>query len=133
MRVEREMMRGAGPVAVLKLLADGPMYGYQLGEALTRRSEGVLDMGQGTLYPMLYNLEAKGLVESFLQDGPSAEGGRERKYYRLTEKGKKRLATDMAQWARVAKAMAGLGVIGAEPVRLSAAGGPATTAQGGAQ
>ena len=111
MRAERELMRGAGPVAVLKLLGEGPMYGYQLGEALARRSAGVLDMGQSTLYPMLYNLEAKGLVEAFWQDGPSDEGGRERKYYRLTEKGKTRLATDMAQWEHLAKAMMRLGVI----------------------
>ena len=41
MRAERELMRGAGPVAVLKLLGEGPMYGYQLGEALARRSAGV--------------------------------------------------------------------------------------------
>ncbi|HZW06666.1 MAG TPA: PadR family transcriptional regulator [Phycisphaerales bacterium] len=122
MRIERELMRGAGPVAVLKLLADGPMYGYQLGEALARRSEGVLDLGQSTLYPMLYNLEAKGLVEPFWQDGPAEEGGRERKYYRLTDKGRTRLASDMAQWTQVAKAMAGLGVL-VEPARLATAGG----------
>jgi len=111
MKIERELMRGAGPVAVLKLLAAGPMYGYQIAEALSRRSAGVLGMGQSTLYPMLYNLEAKGLVEAFWQDAPTDEGGRERKYYRLTDKGQKRLAADMAQWTRVAQAMAGLGVI----------------------
>jgi PadR family transcriptional regulator PadR len=111
MRAERELMRGAGPVAVMKLLEAGPMYGYQLGEALARRSEGVLDMGQSTLYPMLYNLEAKGLIEAFWQDGPSDEGGRERKYYKLTDKGKTRLAKDLAQWEHLAKAMAGLGIL----------------------
>ncbi|MFT3685902.1 MAG: PadR family transcriptional regulator [Phycisphaerales bacterium] len=113
MRAERELMRGAGPVAVMKLLESGPMYGYQLGEALARRSAGVLDMGQSTLYPMLYNLEAKGLIEAFWQEGPSDEGGRERKYYRLTDKGKARLARDVAQWEHIAKAMTALGVIGA--------------------
>lgn len=123
MRAERELMRGAGPVAVLKLLSDGPMYGYQLGEALARRSAGVLDMGQSTLYPMLYNLEAKGLIEAFWQDGPADEGGRERKYYRLTEQGKGRLATDMAQWEHIAKAMAGLGVIQSNPATAGNGGG----------
>ncbi|MBY0308964.1 MAG: PadR family transcriptional regulator [Phycisphaerales bacterium] len=112
MRAERELMRGAGPVAVMKLLEAGPMYGYQLGEALARRSAGVLNMGQSTLYPMLYNLEAKGLIEAYWEDAPSEAGGRERKYYRLTEKGKTRLARDVAQWEGVAKAMAALGVIG---------------------
>ncbi len=123
MRAERELMRGAGPVAVLKLLESGPMYGYQLGEALARRSAGVLDMGQSTLYPMLYNLEAKRLVEAFWQDGPTDEGGRERKYYRLTEKGKGKLATDMAQWEHMAKAMSALGVIGTPAPAVAPAGG----------
>ena len=56
MRIERELMRGAGPVAVLKLLESGSKYGYELVEALSRASDGVLDMGQSTLYPLLYNL-----------------------------------------------------------------------------
>ena len=59
MKLEREMMRGAGPTAVLQLLSTGEFYGYELVEALERQSEGVLAIGQSTLYPMLYNLEAK--------------------------------------------------------------------------
>lgn len=121
MRIERELMRGAGPVAVLKLLHAGPKYGYELAEALNTRTEGVLDMGQSTLYPMLYNLEAKGLVQAFLQDAPAAEGGRERKYYKLTDKGRKQLAKDIKQWQAVAAAMAGLGVLGAARAGLGSA------------
>src|SRR5687767_1685680 len=64
MRIERELMRGAGPVAVMQLLARREMYGYEIAEALARRSDGVLDMGHSTLYPLLYNLEAKGLITS---------------------------------------------------------------------
>lgn len=109
MRIERELMRGAGPVAVLKLLAAGEMYGYELIEALARRSDGVLAMGQSTLYPMLYNLEAKGLVKARWGE---SDAGRQRKYYRLTDKGARRLATQTKQWQAVAKAMASLGVIG---------------------
>ena len=60
--VEGEFLRGVGPVAVLKLLECGQMYGYEIVEALEKRTEGVLAMGQSTLYPMLYNLEAKGFV-----------------------------------------------------------------------
>ena len=110
MRIERELMRGAGPVAVLKLLSRGAMYGYQLVEALNQKSAGVLGMGQSTLYPMLYNLEGKGLIEAEWQ---TAESGRERKYYRLTDKGKKRLAHDLKQWEALSSAMTGLGVLGA--------------------
>jgi PadR family transcriptional regulator PadR len=111
MRAERELMRGAGPVAVLKLLERGPMYGYELVESLAQRTQGVLDMGQSTLYPMLYNLEAKGLIEAFWKDAPSAEGGRERKYYRLTDKGRKRLVEDVKQWRLLAGAMGELGIL----------------------
>lgn len=108
MRIETELMRGAGPVAVLKLLERGEMYGYELVETLEQRSEGVLAMGQSTLYPMLYNLEAKGLVASEWRD---ADSGRRRKYYSLTGKGRARLAADSEQWSALARAMASLGVI----------------------
>lgn len=111
MRIERELMRGAGPVAVLKLLERGEMYGYELVETLGKRTGGVMDMGQSTLYPLLYNLEAKGLIEATWRDG---ELGRERKYYRLTARGKRRLADDSKQWEAVARAMRALGVIGGE-------------------
>ena len=108
MRIERELMRGAGPVAVLKLLEGGEMYGYELVEALARRSEGVLEMGQSTLYPLLYNLEAQKYVASSRRDGPN---GRSRKYYRLTAKGRTRLTKEAKQWEAVTTAMTALGVL----------------------
>jgi len=112
MRVERELMRGAGPVAVLKLLdSRGEMYGYELVEALARQSNGVLAMGQSTLYPLLYNLQAKGLVKAHWRTAQNADGGRDRKYYTLTDRGRTRLASETRQWNALAKAMAGLGVI----------------------
>jgi PadR family transcriptional regulator PadR len=120
MKVERELMRGAGPAAVLKLLESGPMYGYELVEALQNRTQGVLAMGQSTLYPLLYNLEAQGLVKAQWREGDS---GRQRKYYALTAKGKKRLADDTRQWQAVAQAMVGLGILpqGAGRVELGGA------------
>ena len=123
MKLERELMRGAGPTAVLKLLASREMYGYQLVEALAQRSEGVLAMGQSTLYPMLYNLEAKGLIEA---DWRTADTGRDRKYYRLTGKGRKKLKADTEQWNRLAAAMTALGVLA--PSALT----PAPATAGGA-
>lgn len=108
MKLERELMRGAGPTAVLKLLSNKEMYGYELVEAIAAKTEGVLAMGQSTLYPMLYNLEAKGLIEAHWRE---ASNGRDRKYYALTGKGKKKLKADMAAWASLTDAMASLGVI----------------------
>jgi PadR family transcriptional regulator PadR len=110
MRIERELMRGAGPLAVLKVLERGEMYGYELAQALDTRTHGVLALGQSTLYPMLYNLEAKGLIKGSWRTASERDGGRDRKYYALTAKGKTRLAKDQHQWAAVTTALASLGV-----------------------
>ena len=108
MRIERELMRGAGPVAILKLLSHREMYGYELVETLASKTEGVLAMGQSTVYPLLYNLESKGLVQS---ERRRAENGRERKYYGLTGAGELRLKAEVEQWQAVNDAMQSLGVI----------------------
>jgi PadR family transcriptional regulator PadR len=107
MRIERELMRGAGPAAVMRLLEGGEKYGYELIQALDRQSNGVLAMGQSTLYPLLYNLQAKGLLVSRVQTMPN---GRPRRYYRLTDKGKRQLARDRRQWEALSLAMGQLGL-----------------------
>jgi PadR family transcriptional regulator PadR len=106
MAIEGEFLRGAGTMAVLKLLDRGEMYGYELVEALEKRTDGVLALGQSTLYPMLYNLEAKALVAARWDES----GSRPRKYYRLTPDGKKRLAEDTKTWRRLIAAMDALGL-----------------------
>jgi PadR family transcriptional regulator, regulatory protein PadR len=110
MRLERELMRGAGPLAVLRLLESGEKYGYELIQQLDKQTNGVLAMGQSTLYPLLYNLQAKGLVASRVM---AAESGKSRKYYRLTTKGVRHLEKSRQQWATMSQAMAGLGIAGA--------------------
>jgi len=107
MRIESELMRGAGPLAVLKLLERRDMYGYELVESLASQTDGVLNMGQSTLYPLLYNLEAKGLI---VGEWREADSGRQRKYYRLTGSGRKRLSRDEKQWMALCGAMAVLGI-----------------------
>jgi PadR family transcriptional regulator PadR len=108
MRIEKELMRGAGPVVVLKALQQREMYGYELVELLARRSEGALAMGESTLYPLLYNLEAKGLIEGLWR---CAQSGRERKYYRLTKKGRARLIESCKQWETLVRTMQAIGVV----------------------
>jgi len=121
MKLDREMMRGAGPTAVLQLLSEGEMYGYEIVESLPLRSKGVFKLGQSTLYPMLYNLEAKGLVTSKQKAG---DNGRTRRYYRLTSKGTKQLAKDREQWVAMVKGMGALGLtcIGRKPQGSSNSG-----------
>lgn len=105
-------MRGAGPVAVLQLLARREMYGYELVEALASRSDGVLAMGHSTLYPLLYNLEAKGLVSAREEQ---SEAGRYRRYYSLTPHGRKALAAQREQWRSLGRALRQLGVLEPTP------------------
>jgi PadR family transcriptional regulator, regulatory protein PadR len=109
MRIERELMRGAGPMAILRILSTGEKYGYELIQLLDRRSAGLLAMGQSTLYPLLYNLEAKGLIASRSETGSN---GRPRRYYRITDPGKKRLARDLQQWEAISAAIGQLGIAG---------------------
>ena len=108
MRIDRELMRGAGPMAVLQILESRPMYGYELVEALAAVSDGVLDMGQSTLYPMLYNLESKKLLAASWQ---TADSGRRRKYYRVTAKGRRWLEAQKRQWQDLMGVMSGLGLV----------------------
>jgi PadR family transcriptional regulator PadR len=109
MTLEREWMRGAAPLAVLTLLERREMYGYEIVEALERDTGGLLSMGQSTVYPLLYNLEGKGHVESVTREAPS---GRRRKYYRATEAGHAWLESQRSQWAALVEAMTSLGVAG---------------------
>ncbi len=119
MKIEREMMRGAGPTAGVKLLSAGEKSGYELVEDLSRQTDGVLAMGQSTLYPMLYNLEAKKLVKSRIDKS----GPRPRRYYRLTRKGERKLATDTKQWQAVFAAMRSLGIAPQSPATQTATSG----------
>lgn len=107
-RVAEAWMRGAGPMAVLKLLDQREMYGYELAEALDRESAGVLTMGHSTLYPLLYNLESKGLIER--HDRRAEDTGRLRKYYRVTAAGRAWLRKRQAEWAGLVRAMDRLGL-----------------------
>ncbi len=102
MKFERELLKGIAPVVVLETLSRGKMYGYELSEAIAAKSQNVLTLGQGTLYPLLYNLESQKLVTS---EWETSESGRGRKYYSITSKGKEKLDTDKVQLADLFKAL----------------------------
>ena len=73
-----------------------------------RHAEGVLDMGQSTLYPMLYNMEAQGYIAAEWSPGDT---GRQRKYYKFDRRRKKRLADSLKQWQAAARAFVGMGIL----------------------
>jgi PadR family transcriptional regulator PadR len=94
MKFEAQLLKGIAPVVVLQILSRGEMYGYELGRAIEQRSGEVLTLGKGTLYPLLYNLEAKKLIRGRWERTSS---DRKRRYYSITSKGKARLATQRGQ------------------------------------
>ncbi|HPO14806.1 MAG TPA: helix-turn-helix transcriptional regulator [Candidatus Hydrogenedentes bacterium] len=102
MRFERELLKGVAPMAVLQILSRGAMYGYELSKALEESSSGILTLGHGTLYPLLYNLEAKKLIHA---EWERSENGRERRYYSITGEGKKYLSARKAEWEQLSTAM----------------------------
>ena len=87
---------------VLKTLARGPLHGYAVAEAIHQRSEDVLRVEEGALYPALHRLELRGLLAS--QWGVS-ENNRRAKYYRLTAAGRRYLEAESLQWNRLAAAI----------------------------
>jgi PadR family transcriptional regulator PadR len=94
MKFESQLLKGIAPVVVLEILSRGPMYGYELSQAIEQRSGEILTLGKGTLYPLLYNLEAKKLIKGKWQN---TQSGRKRRYYSITGKGEGELARQKAQ------------------------------------
>jgi PadR family transcriptional regulator PadR len=88
MKFESQLLKGVAPVVVLEILSRGAMYGYELSQAIEQCSGAILTLGKGTLYPLLYNLEAKKLVKARWE---TSDSGRKRRYYSITSKGKEQL------------------------------------------
>ena len=93
--LERELKRGSAEVLILALLDQRPRHGYEIGRLIDERSDGAINFHTASLYPTLYRLEDKGLI-----DGRWVEkaGQRRRRYYRLTPAGRKVLASQRTVW-----------------------------------
>ena len=79
LKINSELIKGSTDMLVLSLLEEKTMYGYEIIKEMENKSEGIFELKEGTLYPLLHKLEDEGLLES--QWG-SGEGKRKRKYYR---------------------------------------------------
>ena len=95
MEIDKELLKGSTAMLVLKILSDGDLYGYGIIKELERKSDSVFSFKEGTLYPILHGLEGKTLIESYWEDSASL---RKRRYYHITEKGKKFLHDKQREW-----------------------------------
>ncbi len=102
MKIEKSLLSGSTPMLVLSLLRDGDKYGYEMVETLAKRSDDTFLLKEGTLYPLLHSLEQQKFVTSYTKEAPS---GRERKYYRLTDSGRKQLEYKEQEWQMFSRAV----------------------------
>lgn len=102
MKINKELMKGSTSILILSLLENEDMYGYQITQALKKKSEDVFELKEGTLYPMLHGLENEGAIESYWLD---ADNGKRRKYYKITSAGKRLLKQKKDEWHTYSKAV----------------------------
>lgn len=100
-KINKELLKGSSDIMILSVLAEAPLYGYEIAKQIKNLSSDVLAMGEGTLYPLLHRLEQAKLLESFWKE----VGGRRRKYYSITVTGKKILQAKTAEWNSFAHAL----------------------------
>lgn len=98
-----DLLQGTLDMLVLKTLARGPLHGYAVAELIHQRSEDILRVEEGALYPALHRLELRGLLAS---EWGVSENNRRAKYYRLTAAGRRYLEAESAQWNRLVAAIA---------------------------
>jgi PadR family transcriptional regulator PadR len=98
-----ELLQGTLDLLILRTLILGPAHGHAIAKAIEFKSDEVLQVEQGSLYPALHRLIKRGWISA--EDGTS-ENNRRAKYYRLTAKGRRQLVLETSEWDKLAGAIA---------------------------
>ncbi len=93
--ISKEIKRGSAELAILSVLAVHSTHGYELAKRIEQQTDGVLRFDMASLYPMLYRLEQGGWIKGAWE---TVAGGRRRRCYTLTIKGRNKLAPLRAEW-----------------------------------
>ncbi len=104
MNVDKDLVAAMATPLVLAILADGTSYGYAILGRVRELSDGELAWTDGMLYPLLHRLERLDFVRA---QWASSEEGRRRKYYEITDAGRKQLAAQRRQWITAARTLSG--------------------------
>jgi len=97
-----EILQGTLDLLILQTIAPGPAHGHTIAHIIERRSEDVLQVEHGSLYPALHRLEDRGWIASFWG---TSENNRKAKYYRLTTLGREQLTKETSRWDRMVQAI----------------------------
>jgi transcriptional regulator len=101
---KNELLQGTLDLLILRTLeVNDAMHGWAIAQRIGQRSNGVLTVNQGSLYPALHRLEAQGLIEA---EWGTSENNRQAKFYRLTRAGRKHLVKETESWERFTSAAA---------------------------
>src|SRR6185369_7197322 len=100
--LSKQSLDGNVETIILSELLGGENYGYALVHDINEKHQGLLALGEGTIYPVLYRMEEKGLIASEIR---KTAAGRDRKYYRVSIKGRKVLKENLRQWEALVKVM----------------------------
>jgi PadR family transcriptional regulator, regulatory protein PadR len=94
--------QGTLDMLILQILSLEPAHGYAIAQRLEQISQSVVQVNQGSLYPALHRLEQKGWLQA---EWKQSETGRDAKFYALTRSGRKQLAAEKDNWARLTGAV----------------------------
>jgi transcriptional regulator len=92
---DRELRKGSAELLILALLEDRDRHGYEIAKLIETRSDGALKFHVASLYPTLYRLERRGLIQGKWVE---RAGTRRRRFYRITAEGQKMLASQRSSW-----------------------------------
>ena len=98
-----DLLQGTLDMLVLRVLSSGEMHGWGIADRIQIVSKNVLSVGEGSLYPALYRLQAQGWIES---EWGQSDNNRRAKFYRLTKAGRKQLEVEQQTWDRLTVAIA---------------------------
>ncbi len=98
MRIDKDLVAAVATPLVLSILDEGPSYGYAILARVRELSGGALDWSDGMLYPLLHRLEEQRLLSA---DWSASPEGRRRKYYAITDAGRRAIAEQRGQWEAV--------------------------------
>ena len=101
-RAAQELLQGTLDMLVLQTLRLGPAHGYTIARVIEQRSDAVLQVEQGSLYPALNRLEDRGWIASYWA---TSENNRRARYYKLTASGRRQLSEETSRWDRMVRAI----------------------------
>jgi transcriptional regulator len=101
--LEADLVQGTLDLLILQTLAPGPAHGHSIAQVIAHRSDEVLQVEHGSLYPALHRLEDRGWISSYWG---TSENNRRARFYRLTASGRRQLTRQTGRWEQLVRAIA---------------------------